>query len=80
MTKTNQNFQRWYPWPQMTKTNQNFHHWYPWPKMTKKKQKLQSLVSQAKNDHEKTKSFTIGILGQKGSKNKTFTIGIFGQI
>jgi len=24
----------------MTKTNQNFHRWYPWPKRLKKKKKL----------------------------------------
>jgi len=30
---------------QMTKTNQNFHRWYPWTNMTNKKQKHSSLVS-----------------------------------
>jgi len=71
MTKTNQNFHHWYPWPKMTKTNQNFHRWYPWPKITRKKQKLSPLVSLAKNA-QKTKTFTIGNLGQKWPrKNKS---------
>jgi len=30
------------------------------------------MVSLAENDQEKTKTFTIGILGQKGSKIKNF--------
>jgi len=64
MTKKNQNFHRWYPWPKMTKKNKNFHRWYPCPKMFKN-QKLSLLLSLAKSDQDKTKTFTVVILGQK---------------
>jgi len=63
MSMKNKNYRRWYPWPKMTKTNQNIHRRYPSPNMTKKKQKLSPLVSLAKKA-QKTKTCTVGILGQ----------------
>jgi len=71
-------------WPRKTKTftfgnlgqkwprkNKNFQYWYPWPKRLKK-QKFSPLVSLTKNGKKQPKTFTVGILGRKGSKNKKF--------
>jgi len=54
----------------MTKTNQNFHRWYPWPKMTKKKQKLSLLVSLTKNDQDQPKFSPLVSLAEKAKKEK----------
>jgi len=40
-------------------------------KNNKDQPKLSLLVSLDKYDQEKTRTFTVGILGQKGSKNKS---------
>jgi len=52
-------------------TKQNF-HCSILGQNDQEKQKLSPLVSLAKNDKEKTQTFTIGILGQKCSKIKNF--------